>query len=449
MNLKKKLDEKNTIKKVRNKRKSVIFSTLFILSVICNLIFVYNMEANEESNSNNKLRVNAADVNERTIEDEKTDDVGLAESLQNTKTNGTVQTYAAAETRAGVVVSIDYAKSKIKVSGSTKFYISKDKQKSWELLNSKVENNSIELELAAYMKTSEVVLYFKGDKDLTPVELKIPKEETDLKVSYKVNGSNGLLVFENRKGALLEYRTSTTGYWIDQNSDIFETTAYDDTGMTLQFRTKATVTKRAGKIINAKIPKRPSAPSVKVDYQKMEITGLKKGITQYRVGNTTTWTTFNPSDSKEKGLSLYKVLSNGTVSNTTQLNANTIEFINKIDGKKVSSAVKLLDFNKQPLAPNIDAFLSGSTITIKDASKDKPYEYVVLKTTEVKDMNPLTAKWKKVTSPKSIIIRKTGNATTIKGDVVFVRLAAVTDQKTAKLTPPSLYSQKVIESTTP
>lgn len=451
MDVKKKQNGNNKIKKVRYKRKSVIVSTLFILSVICNLILVYNMETNEENKTKNKILVNAADISEDVTSDDF-DVIQVEQDTEGSLTENTVEPYASSRSVSGLQSNIDYVKSKIILTssnGSTKFYISKDKQKSWELLNSTVKGSSTELELAAYMKTSEVVLYFKGDKDLTPIELKIPKEETDLKVTYKVSGTNGSLVFTNRKGALLEYRTSATGYWIEHNSDTFDTSAYDDTGMTLQFRTKATTNKRAGKIVNAKIPKRPSAPTVKVDFQNMEITGLKKGNTQYRVGNNSTWTTFNPSDTKVKGLSLYDILSNGTVSNTTQLNANTIEFRTIIDGKKVPSAIKLLDFNKQPSAPNIDGVLSGSTITIKDASKDKPYEYVVLKTTEIAEMNPKTAKWKRVTSPKSIIIKKTGNATTIKGDVVFIRLAAVTDAKTSKITPPSLYAQKVIESTTP
>lgn len=458
MNIKRKLTSSKKTKMESRRKKSIILSTFFILSVACNLFFIFHMEKTKNHGTTNKLYANAASAEDVTLNDE------INEIIENESNNNTVindlddtlheekiQTYSSVEARSTMQASVDYVKNKIVVrsnTGSTKFYISKDKQKSWELLNSNLLQNSIELELAAYMKTSDVVLYFKGDKDLTPVELKIPKEEANLKVAYKVANSRGMLVFENPKGGALEYRTSATGYWMDHNSNVFYTDAYDDTGMTLQFRTKATVNKRAGKIINAKIPKRPNAPSVKVDFQKMMITGLKKGVTEYRMGSNTKWETFNPQDQKIQGLSLYDILSNGTVSNSTLLNANTIEFRNIADGKKVSSAVRMLDFDRQAPAPYMNSFLKGSTLTIPDASKDKPYEYLVLQSTELNGMDVRKVKWMKVTSPKSILIKKTGNTITIPGNVVFVRLAAVTNKQTSKLTPPSLYSQKAIEPPT-
>ncbi len=458
MNIKRKLTSGKKTKMVSRRKKSIILSTFFILSVACNLFFIFHMEKTNNHGTTNKLYANAASTEDVTLNDEineiienETNNDSIINDSVDSLHEETIQTYTSVEARAATQVSVDYVKSKIVIkstTGSTKFYISKDKQKSWELLNSNVSQNSIELELAAYMKTSDVVLYFKGDKDLTPVELKIPKEEANLKVTYKVANSRGMLVFENPKGGALEYRTSATGYWMDHNSNVFYTDAYDDTGMTLQFRTKATANKRAGKIINAKIPKRPTAPSVKVDFKKMMITGLKKGVTEYRIGSNTKWETFNPKDSKTQGLSLYDILSNGTVSNTTLLNANSIEFRNIADGKKVSSAVRMLDFNQQAPAPNMNSFLNGSTLTIPDASKDKPYEYLVLQSTELLNMDVRTAKWMKVTSPKSILIKKTGNTITVPTNVVFVRLAAVTDKQTSKLTPPSLYSQKVIEKLT-
>lgn len=349
-----------------------------------------------------------------------------------------------------VNVTINYKTNKINVQagsgGSKRFYISTDKQKNWNLIYESVNgtSTSINIELDGYLKSSETVLYFKGNKDIAPVMVTIPKEPNDLDIDYKVINNKGTIVV-NKTSALIEYRVNSASNWRDYTT--INTELYEDTGITLEFRTKAAETIRAGKIVKVKIPKRPAAPSIKVDYKKMEITGLKYKAMQYRVGDGN-WQLFEPQDSKAKSLSLYSLLLPGvTDTNSQPLKQTTIEFRALPTDKKVASAVKLIEITAQPSAPGGTVVLNNSTLTISDASKDKPYEYVVLQTTETIDITK--AKWIKVTSNKAIVIKKTGNATTIQGDKVYVRLASYTDKQTKQVIPPSLYRVIPITKVTP
>lgn len=349
-----------------------------------------------------------------------------------------------------IKVDRDYTKNKVTLTkgpgNSTRFFISTNKKKTWEVIDSTAPNPTIDI--TAYMKTSAVTLYFRGNKDLKPVEFTIPKETTDLKVTYEISNGKGKIVTTtsktNNTSTAIEYRTNKNGDWINfVSSSSVDTSIYEDTGITLEFRTKATKEERAGKIVKVKIKKRPTAPTVKVDFDEMVITGLKPNVTTYRVNGTasTTFTVFKPSG-KEKTLSLETLL-NTTLSNNKQLPAATIEFRTSGDDKKLASAIRLIDIKQQPAKPT-GVSLSGTTLTITDASKDNPYEYTVLKKQETFAYE--NAKWKAVKSPSSIVIKKTGSAMTIPGDTVYVRKAAHVDSQTGQYVPPSLYTTFTVSS---
>ena len=343
---------------------------------------------------------------------------------------------------SGVCVDVDYINESIHVTkgpqNSTKFYYSQDKKKTWEL----IENPNGILDLAVFMKSSDNILYFKGDKDEEIVELKIPKEDNSLKVSYYVENGVGKLKFVNNFGSL-QYRKGTNGNWKTYITDL-DLRDYEINGYTLQFRVMATTGKRAGRIVNVRIPRRQSAPTIKVDYSKFILTGFRNGTTQYRIAGSNNWITFVPVDTKTNYLDLQTLLlPKGTAQNTLPIPAAAIEVRNVANKNKVGSGIKLIDIHLQPTAP-VTALvtLDGNKLTFTDASRYKPYEYFVLHAGEA--INLKTAKWKKVTTNKPIEIKKVGTASPVPGDVIYFRTASIMDAKTKIVTPASMYTSITI-----
>ena len=396
------------------------------------------------SNDYQKTEVYSKEIEEVTV---------AGEAVSPTATPTVTPTPTVAVSGTAVGVKLDYDEQTIRVSagsgGSSKFYFSADKKKTWNLIEQK-DSKGLYLDLAVFLKTSANTLYFKGDKDKAVVEVVIPKEEKTLKISYYVQKLNdngqpkyvGQLKIENATGAL-EYRKGTNGDWDDYKGSL-DLSSYEITGYTLQFRVKATTTTRASKIVNVKIPKRQSAPSLKVDYSKLVISGLKEGVTQYRIGNGN-WTDFKPTDSKDKSLTLAELLQPSGTAPNTAIPTGIIEFRALGTEKKAPSGIIAIEINAQPSAPlESNIKLNGTTFSITDASRTKPYEYLVLHAGET--VNLEKARWIKVTSSKDIQIKKVGTAIPVPTDKIYIRLASTTDSVTKFVTPASTYITKEITS---
>ncbi len=338
-----------------------------------------------------------------------------------------------------VTVTIDYLEETARVTAgpanSTKFYVSKDKMKTWE----SIEPNS-PMDISAILSTKEVTLCFKGNKDTLPAEVVLQKEDSSLKAVYSVfNGAGRILL--TGTNFPIEYRKNTSSQWKPVGSTTFLTALYETYGTTLYFRTTADVSRRAGKIVSVKVTKRPSAPSVKLDGSKLYITGLKAGETQYRVGDSTVWIDFAPADAKLKTKDLKDFL--GTESNSA-IKAGVIEFRTKYDDgkKKLASSVRIIEVPAQPIAP-ANVTIAGTTITSQDTDKKKYYEYAVVTGTAA--LNAATAKWSSFTSAKPVIV-KGANV----GDRIYVRAKSYTDKETKLVIPASLPRElPVMSITTP
>lgn len=343
-----------------------------------------------------------------------------------------------------VVVRVDYTTGKLNVTAgtgnSTKLYFSTDKKKTWEL----IETGGT-IDLRPLIKSSAVVLYFKGNKDQEPVEFIIPAENKDLKVAYQVSGGTGIIVYTGNNRPM-EYRVGTDGDWVNVPTDApISTTLYEITGATLQFRTKAIVADRAGKIVSLKIPKRPKAPSVKVDGSKLVLTGLKAGAVLYRLNSNTEWIPFNPADTKVKTLSLAEIILPPSAPDNARISSALIEVRSAATTKAPASAIKTIELDLQRPASTTPK-LEGITLTITDASTQMPYEYIVLHGNEKVDL--LTAKWKSVTTSKPQVIKKCGKADIMLGDVIYVRLKAVKNKTTGEESLASTYSAYTVTSLT-
>jgi hypothetical protein len=337
-----------------------------------------------------------------------------------------------------VNVIIDYLEEQAIVTAGTggssvKFYMSTDNMKTWELL----EATNV-IDISGLLKPKEVSVYFKGNKETTPVQQVLQAEDNSLKATYQIINGAGSILLSGASGPV-EFRKGTNGQW-KTATNLMSTAVYELKGTTLYFRTVATSTKRAGKIVTVRVPKKPTAPSVKVDGSKLNISGLKYGETQYRLGDSTTWITFKPLDEKIKILDLATLLFPIPTTNVP-LPAGTIEFRTLGSDKKLNSAVKTLEIPAQVQAPNT-INLSGTTLTITDNDYKLAYEYTVVENN--KTLNLATAKWTTVYSSKNYLIPKVSV-----GDKIYVRVKSRTDSVTKQTILASTYKEIVVTTISP
>lgn len=314
---------------------------------------------------------------------------------------------------------------------STKFYLSVDKKKSWELIDSAVD-------ISTLLTSGENVIYFKGNKDEKPVEVTLQGEDKSLEVKYKINYGVGQIDFNTTQP--VEYRKGSNGTWKTATNHM-STYYYEVKGATLYFRYPATENKRAGSIVTVKIAKRPSAPSVKLDGSKLYISGLKVGETQYRVGDSLEWKTFTSTDTKTKTIDLSSLLG-GSITNNTPIPGGVIEFRTFGGEKKVNSIVKEIKVAGQPTINTTLVNLSGTKLTILDTNTKKTYEYTRVDGNAEFDINK--AKWSNITSSRAIIIPKASV-----GDRIYVREKSYTDPSTKQVIPASTFYVLTVQSITP
>lgn len=314
--------------------------------------------------------------------------------------------------------------------GSTKFYISTDNMKTWEYID-----NTSALDLSGILSSKPVTVYFKGNKDSNPLKVELPGEDNSLKVKYEVVDGVGKIVYSNT-ALPVEYRKGNNGVWKSAGNNM-PTIQYELKGASLQFRTVATVNRRAGKIVTVKIPKRPAAPSVSLDASKLQIKGLKAGQTQYRVGDATNWTTFNPSDGKSTSIDLAALLP----TSNNLIGAGTIEFRTLGSNKKVHSAVKAIEILPQAAAPS-NVSLVGRILTISDSDTNRNYEYAIVPLGTSIDMKKF--KWTVATSKKPVTLKNVNI-----GDKVLVRIKSTTDKATKQVILPSAYTELTVTAITP
>jgi hypothetical protein len=344
----------------------------------------------------------------------------------------------AADTGTSVTVAVDYTQEIATVNagpgGSTKFYMSIDGRKTWELIDA---ISSRMVDLSSILSTKEVTVYFKGNKDTNEVPFVFPAEDAkDLTVSYKISNGVGQ-IFYTSTTTPIEYRKGANGSWKPLTiSGSMYTSIYEIKGATLYFRTTATVGKRAGKTISVKVNKRPSALSAKVDGSKLQLTGLKPGETWYRV-NDSSDTLFPKIDSKITYLDLKEKLG---ISPAGTILGGTIEVYNKGTDKKLTSSVKVINIAPQAPAPQ-NMTLTGTTLVVTDANTKTYYEYTVVNLTSTFD--PLKAKWTQMTSKNPVIIKKASI-----GDKVYMRVKSTTDPNTKQPILASAYRIEDVKSIT-
>ncbi len=347
-------------------------------------------------------------------------------------------TNATANTGAQVNVVVNYLTETATISagpgGSNAFYISLDKGKTWEGINAG------DMDIAAFLSTKEVDLYFKGNKDTIPRIVTLMAEPPEPKVTYTVNSGIGRIIYSTTTGGSVEYRNGANGTWKPAVNNM-PTSLYEIKGTTLYYRTAATTSSRPSKIASIKVPKRPTAPAVKLDGSKLMLTGFKPGETEYRINDEVAWTTFPVTDLKAKSISLYTLFTYGVASSSTPLPAGKIEFRTKGSDKKVTSASKIIEIPAQLPCPDV-IYISGTTITISDSTPKRNYEYARVAAGSTLDFS--TAKWTTIPTNKPTIITKVNV-----NDKIYVRIKSYTDSVTKQIIPASTCKEITITSITP
>jgi len=340
-----------------------------------------------------------------------------------------------ANTGSSVSFQIDYVNETVTIlpgpGASTKFYISVDMGKNWELLDSNV------VDISTILAKKPVILIVKGNRDTNPVSIPLKGEDSSLKVTYSIASGVGKITYTSTLP--VEYRKGANGPW-KSASNLMTTGIYELRGATLFFRTAAVAAEaRAGKPVTVKIPKRPAAPSVKVDGGKFMITGIKGGQTQYRVGDSVEWLTV-PNVTTIKSLNISALLAPTATGTNQPIPAGTIEFRSMGSDKKLHSAVKIIGIAPQASAPETIA-VSGTSITVTDTDLKRNYEYTVVKNGATLNLN--TAKWTSFTAKNSVVVKGA-----IVGDKILVRLKSTTDSTTKQVILASTYKEFPVTTVT-
>jgi hypothetical protein len=344
--------------------------------------------------------------------------------------------FATTVTGTSVNVLVDYADETARVTtgpgGSTKFYISIDKQKTWLDINPSTGL----VDISAMLSSKSVDIYFKGNKDTQVKTVTLMAEPNNITAVYVIKNGAGSIAY-TVSGAAIEYRKGSNGNWKVPPAT-FETYMYEIKGATLQFRSAANTTTRAGKIISVKIPKRPSPPSLKVDGSKLLITGVKANETQYfnpTLGTTGGWE-YLTKDSKVKTISLYTLTK---ASANTAMLPGAYEFRSYSTDKKVISGVKLIEVPAQITCPETITQV-GSTFTITD-TQNRIYEYS--RASGTAQFNVATAKWSTIPANKATIIPKA-----YAGERIYIRIKSSVDKTTKQVIPASTYRDFLIATLT-
>lgn len=332
-----------------------------------------------------------------------------------------------------ISVKVDFAEEMAYITStgaSTKIYMSTD-GKVWEIL----ETNAVDI--SSVISTKAGCLHFKGNKDINSTDYPIPAQDTTLKPAYKVYQGAGRIEYTSTLP--VEYRKGLNGAW-KTATNFMPTSSYEIKGATLYFRIAATLATPAGKVMTVKIPKRPSAPSVRLDGSKLRITGLRSGVTQYRINDNTVWNPYTQVSSSQNFIDLSTALG-GSPTTNTPIPAGIIEFRTAGTDKKMNSAAYVLQVPQQMTVTTSIAAVSGSTLRINDVNTKTQYEYTIL--TNGQALNLSTARWSTVTSSRQVIIPRVGI-----GDLILVRLKSTTDPKTRQVIPASTYAVYKIEGIT-
>jgi hypothetical protein len=340
---------------------------------------------------------------------------------------------------ASLTYTIDYTTETLIVTPSvggqnSKIYMSSDNMKTWDIIDLNTSTNTYKIDISTLLSTKAVTIYFKGNKDTDIVQITIPVQNISFKPVYTIVAGVGSIVFTSATS--VQYRNGANGTWTTVTSPM-NTQMYEIKGASLYFRIAPTTGTRAGKVVTVKVPKKPTAPAVKLDASKLIFTGIKTGETLYRTGDDTIWT--KVTSATGAAISVTSLLTHTDISNTTAISAGTIEFMTPGTDKKLGSAVKVIQIPQQLKLAEEVVSITGSSISIVDTDTKKAYEYTVV--TQGKNLDYTKAKWTQITSKNSVKVPKVSI-----GDKILVRLKSTIVKDTGLVNLPSTFVERTVNT---
>lgn len=358
----------------------------------------------------------------------------------------------AAEAPSVVVTSIDYDKSTITIRMDAKdtiLYMSTSAaMKKWEFVQAeKNSDNLITLDISWVSMTKDYVLAFKGNYSSTPVQVTLPKQIANFKVTY--NLYDGTIEEKNNPSERdVQWRKKDALSWNDYEEEMFEEeiSSFIANGATIVFRLKPVDGSldafgqldeglRPSKEVSLVIPKKIAAPIIKVNDSHATIP-VTKGM-QYRYvdedGNpdpSNPW--IDVTASKEIPLSTiaYKAMVETGAPEDVY-----IQFRTKATSAKQMSNVSTVTIPAQQNWTETDSascsvvYTSSTSfnLTISAASVTYPYEYCIITKDDQKAGTTIDSfeeiTWKQVTSKDPITVNK--DKDDVEDDsIVYVRRAA-------------------------
>lgn len=341
------------------------------------------------------------------------------------------------------VTEIDYENLTLTLNpnGNTLLYYSTNKNTWNEIETCEGKDGTKIMDIAWTSVTSDTKLYFKGNEATGVVMVTLPKIETKLKATFQAK--DGTVELSNYGDATeFFWRKSTDYNWkkvsIDENSESYksfikELDNFRVMGATIYLRTAqikgngSNTGCRPSKEVKLIIKKRSSMPSVKLNIKKLTFNTTTK--LEYRIAGEkdAAWT------SCEKTMKLRDITSEPF--DKKNASAVTIEFRKAATDRVGASKTRSISIPVQTEAPT-DATVqsyyqtsgSGSSekksfvFSIKDASKENPYEYVLVKAGNT--FNESKAAWKTLKNDK---VKKFSQRSAPEGSVLYVRYKGVSE----------------------
>lgn len=361
------------------------------------------------------------------------------------------------------VGEIDYEQLTMKVykNGNNIVYFSTDNKKTWN----EIEGNAVTDAIGQYLlmdiswasAASSSKIMFKGNSATTVISVTLPKQSSDFKVKF--DPVNTGFEFSGQDSETYFYWRKTTDYnWqqVPFDTSTPQYKAFIDQVESLRFKGSKIVFRigqkkgtsednpgeRPGKEVTVGIAKLASAPSIKVNVQKLNLN--TKSTLEY----------FDPINSKwiacEKNMTVADIAPSTLYGNGGH--TVTLKIRTAATEKKAASLITTITIPGQKAAPSVGSLASSSEVKCgaKDgklvleftkASAKLQYEYCIVKPD--KEFELYKTSWRTVKNNKVIKVSK-GSAP--EGSVIYIRYKGVSENvsKGISLELPSDYTYRNI-----
>lgn len=333
------------------------------------------------------------------------------------------------------IKEINYLNSTITLqlnSSDTAVYFSDSAKKKWDTVPGQISSSkTITMDISWISVSSSYVLSFKGNYSEKVISVTIPKQVSNFKASF--NKLKGIVTFSNSGNRTIEWKKKGSSTWktLDPAAHAAEVSRYFNNGAQLCYRLapvngtgSGSPGLRASKEIILTIPKKTSAPTIKVNGSKFTIP-VKKGMAYRKInsdGTMTDWTTVTATTELLISNIAPEVLYSETAS--VQKEA-TLQFRTNASTSSQVSNITTVTIPVQQGAPDEDTYgislnYTSSTslsLTVKAATAATPFEYTIVARDRV--LNYLTTSWKTITSGTAVSISSTAAPA---GSRIYVRM---------------------------